>query len=131
MLPCAVLKTQVSLCFLPCPFGYVSVVACSHLVAVCMSLGCSLYVTGFILGAESFCSPHLAVLIISIFAAAKLVIIANNCPAVRKSEIEYYVMLSKAGVYKYTGSALLPYRSGGLVCVLVTIVSCMGGSLKV
>jgi hypothetical protein len=126
MLPCAVLKTQVSLCFLPYPFGYVSVLACSH-----PALGCCLYVTGFILGVESFCSPHLAVLIISIFAAAKLVIIANNCPAVRKSEIEYYVMLSKAGVYKYTGSALLPSRSGGLVCALVSIVSCMGGSLKV
>ncbi|ELW71769.1 60S ribosomal protein L30 [Tupaia chinensis] len=26
---------------------------------------------------------------------AKLVILANNCPALRKSEIEYYVMLAK------------------------------------
>ena len=36
---------------------------------------------------------------------AKLVIIASNCPAVKKSEIEYYVMLSKTGLYHYTGSA--------------------------
>lgn len=34
----------------------------------------------------------------------KLVIIANNCPSIRKSEIEYYAMLSKAGVHHYQGS---------------------------
>ena len=35
---------------------------------------------------------------------AKLVIISNNCPSVRKSEIEYYAMLSKTGVHHYTGN---------------------------
>ncbi|WP_416515946.1 ribosomal L7Ae/L30e/S12e/Gadd45 family protein, partial [Klebsiella pneumoniae] len=30
---------------------------------------------------------------------AKLVILANNCPALRKSEIEYYAMLAKTGVH--------------------------------
>ncbi len=40
-------------------------------------------------------------------AAAKLVIISNNCPPIRKSEIEYYAMLSKTGVHHYTGSELL------------------------
>eukprot|EP00892_Ulva_mutabilis_P009643 jgi/Ulvmu1/7050/UM033_0110.1 len=35
---------------------------------------------------------------------AKLVIIANNCPAVRRSEVEYYAMLSKTEVLHYTGS---------------------------
>ena len=35
---------------------------------------------------------------------AKLVIIANNCPALRKSEIEYYAMLAKTGVHHYTGN---------------------------
>jgi large subunit ribosomal protein L30e len=35
---------------------------------------------------------------------AKLVIIAGNCPPLRKSEIEYYAMLSKTGVHHYTGS---------------------------
>ena len=37
-------------------------------------------------------------------AQAKLVIISNNCPSVRKSEIEYYAMLSKTGVHHYTGN---------------------------
>lgn len=40
--------------------------------------------------------------------AAKLIIISNNCPPIRKSEIEYYAMLSKTGVHHYTGSESLP-----------------------
>lgn len=36
--------------------------------------------------------------------ASKLVLIANNCPALRKSEIEYYAMLAKTGVHHYAGS---------------------------
>jgi large subunit ribosomal protein L30e len=35
---------------------------------------------------------------------AKLVIIANNCPALRKSEIEYYAMLAKTEVHHYSGN---------------------------
>ena len=35
-------------------------------------------------------------------------IISNNCPPIRKSEIEYYAMLSKTGVHHYTGSAYPP-----------------------
>lgn len=35
--------------------------------------------------------------------AAKLVIISSNCPALRKSEIEYYAMLAKTGVHHYHG----------------------------
>ncbi len=34
----------------------------------------------------------------------KLIIIANNCPPLRKSEIEYYAMLSKTGVHHYSGN---------------------------
>mmetsp|Transcript_48580 Transcript_48580/g.96246 ORF Transcript_48580/g.96246 Transcript_48580/m.96246 type:complete len:114 (-) Transcript_48580:21-362(-) len=34
---------------------------------------------------------------------AKLILIANNCPAVRKSEIEYYAMLAKTGVHHFHG----------------------------
>merc|ERR1712066_1160892 len=34
---------------------------------------------------------------------SKLVIIANNCPALRKSEVEYYAMLAKTGVYHFPG----------------------------
>ena len=36
--------------------------------------------------------------------AAKLVLIGNNCPPVRKSELEYYAMLSKTGVHHYAGN---------------------------
>ncbi|KAM7335761.1 hypothetical protein ACRRTK_004254 [Alexandromys fortis] len=35
---------------------------------------------------------------------AKLVILANNCPALRKSEIEYDAMLAKTGVHHYSGN---------------------------
>merc|ERR1712227_627304 len=35
---------------------------------------------------------------------AKLVIISANCPPLRKSELEYYSMLSKSSVHHYTGS---------------------------
>nr|ABV22456.1 ribosomal protein L30 [Oxyrrhis marina] len=34
---------------------------------------------------------------------SKLVIIANNTPALRKSEIEYYAMLAKTGVHHFNG----------------------------
>jgi len=47
---------------------------------------------------------------------AKLVIIANNCPALRKSELEYYAMLAKCGVYHYNGNnidlGVTPYEVG-------------------
>merc|ERR1711976_536135 len=36
--------------------------------------------------------------------ASKLVIIANNTPPLRKSEIEYYAMLAKVGVHHYSGN---------------------------
>ncbi|XP_041531018.1 60S ribosomal protein L30-like [Microtus oregoni] len=35
---------------------------------------------------------------------AKLVILANNCPALRKSKIEYYALLAKTGVRHYSGN---------------------------
>lgn len=44
---------------------------------------------------------------------AKLVIISGNCPPLRKSELEYYAMLSKTGVHHYSGSEHL-LRLGGL-----------------
>lgn len=37
---------------------------------------------------------------------SKLVIIAANCPALTKSEIEYYAMLGKTGVYHFPGTYL-------------------------
>jgi len=39
--------------------------------------------------------------------SGKLIIIANNCPPLRKSEIEYYAMLAKVGVHHYNGSKFL------------------------
>ncbi|XP_034843182.1 60S ribosomal protein L30-like [Mirounga leonina] len=35
---------------------------------------------------------------------AKLVILTNNCPTLRKSEIECYGMLAKTGAHHYTGN---------------------------
>ena len=36
---------------------------------------------------------------------AKLVILANNCPTLKKSEVEYYAMLAKTGVHHhYSGN---------------------------
>ncbi|XP_035294270.1 60S ribosomal protein L30-like [Cricetulus griseus] len=34
----------------------------------------------------------------------KLVILANNCPAFRKSELEHCAMVTKTGVHPYSGS---------------------------
>lgn len=35
---------------------------------------------------------------------SKLVLVSNNCPPLRKSEIEYYAMLSKTTVHHFAGS---------------------------
>ncbi|XP_055247590.1 large ribosomal subunit protein eL30-like [Gorilla gorilla gorilla] len=35
---------------------------------------------------------------------AKMVILAYNCPALWKSEVEYYAMLAKIGVHHYSGN---------------------------
>jgi len=35
---------------------------------------------------------------------AKLVLIANNIPFIRRTEIEYYAMLAKVGIHHYDGS---------------------------
>lgn len=40
---------------------------------------------------------------------AKLVLLSNNLPALRKSEIEYYAMMSRTGVHHFTGEG----RMGG------------------
>ena len=36
--------------------------------------------------------------------SAKLILIAGNCPPLRKSEIEYYAMLSKTTVHHFAGT---------------------------
>jgi len=52
---------------------------------------------------------------------AKLVIICNNCPPLRKSEIEYYAMLAKCGVHHYNGNN----NDLGTACGKFFRVSCL------
>ena len=47
---------------------------------------------------------------------SKLVIICNNCPPLRKSEIEYYAMLAKTHVHHYTGSEYPAPRAVPCLC---------------
>merc|ERR1739849_11772 len=53
----------------------------------------------------------------------KLIILASNTPALRKSEIEYYAMMSKTGVHHYTGdnnqlgTACGKYFRVGCLCI--------------
>lgn len=37
---------------------------------------------------------------------SKLIIIANNCPPVRRAEVEYYCTLSKTPIHHYSGNNL-------------------------
>merc|ERR1712151_756552 len=52
---------------------------------------------------------------------AKLILIANNCPALRKSEIEYYAMLAKVGVHHFSGDN----NELGTACGRYYRVSCL------
>ncbi|EEA08063.1 60S ribosomal protein L30, putative [Cryptosporidium muris RN66] len=52
---------------------------------------------------------------------ARLVIISNNCPSLRRSEIEYYAMLSKTGVHHFQGGN----NELGTSCGKLYRVSCM------
>merc|ERR1711865_56733 len=52
---------------------------------------------------------------------AKLVIISSNCPPLRKSELEYYSMLSKCSVHHYTGTN----NDLGTACGKFFRISCM------
>ena len=57
--------------------------------------------------------------------ASKLVMIANNCPPLRKSEIEYYAMLAKAGVHHYSGSTFFCARRH-VHRALYSCIACLG-----
>merc|ERR1711934_172723 len=52
---------------------------------------------------------------------AKLVIISSNCPPLRKSELEYYSILSKCSVHHYTGNN----NDLGTACGKYFRVSCL------
>ncbi|EPY52832.1 60S ribosomal protein L30 [Schizosaccharomyces cryophilus OY26] len=60
---------------------------------------------------------------------AKLILIAGNCPPLRKSELEYYAMLSKANVHHYSGSNIdLGTACGRLFRVGVLAITDAGDS---
>merc|ERR1711991_600277 len=52
---------------------------------------------------------------------SNLVIIADNCPPLKKSEIEYYAMLAKTGVHHYSGKNI----DLGTACGKYFRVSCL------
>merc|ERR1712070_688722 len=52
---------------------------------------------------------------------SKLVLISSNVPPLRKSEIEYYAMLSKTGVHHYNGNNI----DLGTACGKYFRVSCL------
>ena len=52
---------------------------------------------------------------------SKLILIANNVPPLRKSEIEYFAMLSKTGVHHYSGTNI----DLGTACGKYFRVSCL------
>jgi len=55
--------------------------------------------------------------------SAKLVLIAGNCPPLRKSELEYYAMLSKTSVHHFAGNNVsLGTAAGKLFRVRYVIV---------
>ncbi|KAL9713769.1 60S ribosomal protein L30 [Leucoagaricus gongylophorus] len=60
---------------------------------------------------------------------AKLVLIAGNCPPLRKSELEYYAMLSKTSVHHFAGNNVsLGTAAGKLFRVSVMTVTDPGDS---
>merc|ERR1712070_1297607 len=52
---------------------------------------------------------------------AKLILISNNCPPLRKSEIEYYAMMAKTGVHHFQGNNV----ELGTACGRYYRVSCL------
>ncbi|KAG7443666.1 uncharacterized protein BT62DRAFT_934898 [Guyanagaster necrorhizus] len=66
---------------------------------------------------------------LTLCSVAKLVLIAGNCPPLRKSEIEYYAMLSKTTVHHFSGTNVaLGTAAGKLFRVGVMTVSDQGDS---
>jgi len=61
--------------------------------------------------------------------SAKLVLISANCPPLRKSELEYYAMLSKTHVHHFQGTNVaLGTAAGKLFRVCVMTISDQGDS---
>lgn len=60
--------------------------------------------------------------------AAKLVLIAGNCPPLRKSEIEYYAMLSKTTVHHFAGTNVALGTAAGKLFRVGYVLSIVGSS---
>merc|ERR1711998_550820 len=60
---------------------------------------------------------------------AKLILIANNCPAIRRTELEYYAALCKSDVHNFEGNNIeLGTACGKLFAVSAMIISDPGDS---
>ena len=60
---------------------------------------------------------------------SKLIIIANNCPAIRRTELEYYAVLAKSDVHHFDGNNLeLGTALGKLFAVSAMVISDPGDS---
>ena len=56
---------------------------------------------------------------------AKLILIAGNCPPLRKSEVEYYAMLSKTPVHHFSGSNIALGSAAGKLFRVGYVISFM------
>ena len=60
---------------------------------------------------------------------AKLVLIANNCPQIRRTELEYYAVLAKADVHHFEGNNIeLGTACGRLFSVSALVITDPGDS---
>ena len=60
---------------------------------------------------------------------SKMIIISNNCPPLRKSEIEYYAMLSQSSVHHFTGTNVdLGVACGKVFRASVMVITDQGDS---
>jgi large subunit ribosomal protein L30e len=56
-------------------------------------------------------------------------LISNNCPAIRRTELEYYAVLAKAEIYHYDGNNIeLGTAVGKLFAVSALVISDPGDS---
>jgi large subunit ribosomal protein L30e len=60
---------------------------------------------------------------------AKLILISSNCPAIRRTELEYYAVLAKADVHHFDGNNVeLGTALGKLFAVSALVISDPGDS---
>ena len=60
---------------------------------------------------------------------SKLILISSNCPAIRKTEIEYYAILAQSNIYHFEGNNVeLGTACGKLFPVSAMVISDPGDS---